>query len=410
MTAQTRAADLLLTGCRLATLVGPEPYGLIQDGAIAVSDGRITWTGRAADAPDAREVRRLDGRLVTPGLIDPHTHLVFGGDRVDEFAARSAGATYAEISAAGGGILSTVRATRAADQAELTRTALARLRDLAADGVTTVEIKSGYGLDLETERRTLRAARAAGRLAGVEVVTTYLGLHAVPPEHRADRAAYVAQVRDETLPTLAAEGLIDAVDAFAETIAFTPEEVASVFERARALGLPVKLHADQLGDGGGAALAGRYGALSADHIEYASEAGIAAMAEAGVVAVLLPGAFYTLRETRRPPMDRLRAAGVALALATDLNPGTSPIASLLTVMNMAVVLFGFTAEEALAGVTRHAARALGLHGDRGVLSPGLRADLVVWNVEHPAELSYWLGRRLCDSRYVAGVMSAAGAD
>jgi imidazolonepropionase len=276
------------------------------------------------------------------------------------------------------------------------------MRDLAADGVTTVEVKSGYGLNLETERRTLRAAREAGRLAGLNVATTYLGLHAVPPEHRADRAAYVAQVRDEVLPALAAEGLVDAVDAFAETIAFTPEEVAGVFDQARRLGLPVKLHADQLGDGGGAALAGRYRALSADHVEYASDAGIAAMAQAGVVAVLLPGAFYMLRETRRPPVDKLRAAGVPMALATDLNPGTSPVASVLTIMNMAVVLFGFTAEEALAGVTRHAAQALGLQADRGVLAPGMRADLAVWDVGDPAELSYWLGRRLCSARYLGG--------
>jgi imidazolonepropionase len=399
-------ADLLLIDCRVATLAPGSPYGLVEEAAIAVTDGRIVWVGAAADAPPAERVDRLDGRLVTPGLIDPHTHLVFGGDRVGEFAARSAGATYAEIAAAGGGILSTVRATRAADEAELTRTALARMRDLAADGVTTVEVKSGYGLDLETERRALRAAREAGRLAGLEVATTYLGLHAVPPEHRGDRAAYVAYVRDDVLPALAAEGLVDAVDAFAETIAFTPEEVAGVFDQARGLGLPVKLHADQLGDGGGAALAGRYRALSADHVEYASDAGIAAMAEAGVVAVLLPGAFYMLRETRKPPVEKLRAAGVPMALATDLNPGTSPIASLLTVMNMAVVLFGFTAEEALAGVTRHAAQALGLQADRGALAPGMRADMAVWGVRDPAELSYWLGRRLCSARYLGGKRTA----
>ena len=399
----------LLVDCCVATMAADAeaPYGLIEDAAIAIAGERIAWVGPAAELPNGVlgpgcAIDRLEGRLVTPGLIDPHTHLVFGGDRVGEFAARSAGASYAEIAAAGGGILSTVRATRDADEASLVDSARARLRDLVADGVTTVEIKSGYGLDLETERRCLRAAREAGRLAGVRVRTTYLGLHAVPPEHRADRARYVALVRDEVLPALAAEGLVDAVDAYAESIAFTPEEVASVFEAARGLGLPVKLHADQLGDGGGAALASRYGALSADHVEYVSDAGVRAMAEAGVTAVLLPGAFYMLRETRKPPVDALRRAGVAMALATDLNPGTSPIGSLLTIMNMAVVLFGLTAEDALAGTTREASRALGLQEETGRLAPGLRADLAVWDVADPAELSYWLGRRLCATRYLAG--------
>lgn len=397
--------DRLLLDCRAATMEAgaTQPYGLIEDAAIALQGDRIAWIGAAAELPpggQAEAVDRLEGRLVTPGLIDPHTHLVFGGDRVGEFAARSAGASYAEIAAQGGGILSTMRATREADEAELVRTALPRLHDLAADGVTMVEIKSGYGLDLETERRMLRAAREAGRQAGVRVVTTFLGLHAVPPEYRDRREAYVALVRDGMLPSLHAEGLIDAVDAFAETIGFTAEETASLFERARDLGLPVKLHADQLGDGGGAALASRYGALSADHIEYVSDEGIAAMAQSGVAAVLLPGAFYVLRETRKPPVGKLRAADVPMALATDLNPGTSPVASLLTVMNMAVVLFGLTAEEALAGVTREAARALGLQG--GVLAENARADLAVWNCRDPAELSYWIGRRLCAGRYVAG--------
>ena len=397
--------DRLLTGCRAATMApgSRTPYGLIEDAAIGITDGRIAWIGPAGDVPeDARETQRLGGRLVTPGLIDPHTHLVFGGDRVGEFAARSAGATYAEIAAAGGGILSTVRATREAEAGELVRTAVQRLRDLAADGVTSVEVKSGYGLDFETERKMLLAAREAGRRAGVRVTTTFLGLHALPPEHRDDRGGYVARMRDEILPALAGEGLVDHVDAFAETIAFTADEVASVFEKARELGLPVKLHADQLTDGGGAGLAARYGALSADHVEFASDEGIAAMADAGVVTVLLPGAFYALRETTKPPVDKLRAAGVGMALATDMNPGTSPVASLLTIMNMAVVLFGLTSEEALAGVTREAARALGAADDLGTLEAGKRADLAVWNAGDPAELSYWLGRRLCAGRYLGG--------
>ena len=383
--------------------MGPgAPYGLVEDAAIAITGGRIAWVGPAAEAPSAGRVEDLDGRLVTPGLIDPHTHLVFGGDRVGDFAARAAGATYKEIAAKGGGILSTVRATREADESELVRSAVERLRDLTADGVTTVEIKSGYGLDLESERKMLSAARTAGRQAGVRVLTTFLGLHALPPEYKTRRAAFVSLMADQVLPALAAEGLVDAVDAFAESIAFTPDEVAKVFDQAFRMGLPVKLHADQLGDGDGARLAARYRALSADHVEHASPAGVQAMAEAGVVAVLLPGAFYALRDTTRPPVEAFRKAGVRMALATDLNPGTSPLTSLLTVMNMAVVLFGLTAEEALAGVTREAARALDLE-DAGVIEAGRRADLAVWNVTDPAELSYWIGRRLCHARYVEGV-------
>ena len=396
------SADLVLTGCRAATLQAGAPYGLVDDAAIAIAGGRIAWVGPADAAPSARQTEHLGGRLVTPGLIDPHTHLVFGGDRVGDFAERAAGATYKQIAAKGGGILSTVRATRAASETELVRSAVERLRDLTADGLTTVEIKSGYGLDLESERKMLTAARLAGRQAGVRVLTTFLGLHALPPEYATRRNEFVRLMADEVLPALAAEGLVDAVDAYAESIAFTPAEVARVFDRAFHLGLPVKLHADQLGDGGGAALAARYRALSADHVEHASPAGVQAMAEAGVVAVLLPGAFYALRDTTKPPVEAFRAAGVRMALASDLNPGTSPLASLLTVMNMAVVLFGLTAEEALAGVTREAARALDLE-DAGVIEPGRRADLAVWNVAHPDELSYWLGRRLCEARYVEGV-------
>ena len=395
-------ADLLLTGCRAATMRPGAPYGLVEDAAVAVTGGRIAWVGPADEAPQARQTESLGGRLVTPGLIDPHTHLVFGGDRVGDFAARAAGATYKQIAAKGGGILSTVRATRAASEAELVRSAVERQRDLTADGVTTVEVKSGYGLDLESERKMLVAARLAGRQAGVRVLTTFLGLHALPAEYATRRNEFVRLMADEVLPALAAEGLVDAVDAFAESIAFTPDEVAKLFDRAFHLGLPVKLHADQLSDGDGAALAARYRALSADHVEHASPAGVQAMAGAGVVAVLLPGAFYALRDTTKPPVEAFRAAGVRMALATDLNPGTSPLTSLLTVMNMAVVLFGLTAEEALAGVTREAALALDLE-DAGVIEPGRRADLAVWNVRDPAELSYWLGRRLCEARYVEGV-------
>ena len=397
-------SDLLFTNCRVATMspAVAAPYGLIENAAIAVENGAVAWVGPAAEAPPTPFSEDLGGRLVTPGLIDPHTHAVFGGERVSEFARRSAGETYADIARSGGGIATTVRATRAASEAELTESAAARLADLAADGVTAVEIKSGYGLNLESERAMLRAARAAGARHGMRVFTSFLGLHALPPEHRESRAEYVRLMRDDVLPALAGEGLVDAVDAYAEAIAFTPEEVGSLFEQARRLGLPVKLHADQLGDGGGAALAARYTALSADHVEHTSPEGVRAMAEAGVAAVLLPGAFYALRETTRPPIAAFREAGVAMALATDLNPGTSPLASLLTTMNMAVVLFGLSAEEALAGVTRNAARALGA-ADLGVIEPGRRADLAVWDVSDPAELSYWLGRRLCHARYRDGL-------
>ena len=397
--------DRLITDCRIATMVeGEVPYGAIDDGAILVRNGRIAWVGAAADLPphDARDIDRLDGAWVTPGLIDCHTHLVFGGDRSAEFEQRLEGATYEEIARAGGGIVSSVAATRAASGDELLVSALDRLAGLTATGVTTIEIKSGYGLDRDTELKMLRVARRIGREAGVRVRTSYLGLHAVPPEYRSDRAAYVDLAIDDILPAAHAEGLVDAVDAYCEPIAFSGTEVARLFEQAARLGLPVRLHADQLSDSGGAALAARHGALSADHIEYASEAGVRAMAEAGVVAVLLPGAFLMLRETRLPPMAVLREHGVAMAVATDCNPGTSPLASMTAAMTLACVQFRLTPEEALAGTTRNAARALGLQGDIGTLAAGMIADLAVWDIARPAELAYWLGKPLLRHRYVAG--------
>jgi len=399
-------ADRLITDCRLATMVqGGEPYGAVEDAALLIAAGRIVWTGPRADLPahDATQTDRLDGRWVTPGLIDCHTHLVFGGDRSGEFEQRLGGATYEQIARAGGGIVSSVAATRAASENALYASALTRLAGLKATGVTTVEIKSGYGLDHDSELKMLRVARRLGREAGVRVRTSYLGLHAVPPEHRADRARYVDKAVDEILPAAHAEGLVDAVDAYCEPIAFSTDEVARLFDRARALGLPVKLHADQLSDGGGAALAARYNALSADHIEHTTEAGIQAMAQAGVVAVLLPGAFLMLRETTPPPIDLLRRHGVAMAVATDCNPGTSPVASMTAALNLACVQFRLTPEEALAGATRIAARALGLQDGTGTLEPGKAADLAVWDIERPAELCYWLGKPLLHARYLAGV-------
>ncbi len=398
-------ADRLITDCHLATMVeGGVAYGAIKNGAILIRDRHIVWIGARADLPahEAVQTDRLDGRWVTPGLIDCHTHLVFGGDRSGEFEQRLNGATYEEIARAGGGIVSSMTATRAASEDELYASAVSRLEGLKATGVTTVEIKSGYGLDQDAELKMLRVARRIGREAGVRVRTSYLGLHAVPPEHRADRSAYVDIAIDEILPTAHAEKLVDAVDAYCEPIAFSDGEVSRLFEKARALGLPVKLHADQLSDGGGAALAARYGALSADHIEHSNEAGIRAMAEAGVVAVLLPGAYLMLRETTPPPIALLRQHGVAMAVATDCNPGTSPVASMTAAMTLACVQFRLTPEEALAGATRNAATALGLADEIGTLEIGKAADLAVWNVTRPAELCYWLGKPILHARYLSG--------
>nr|WP_255440127.1 imidazolonepropionase [Caenimonas sedimenti] len=370
------------------------PYGLVEDAALVVEDGRIAWLGPRAALPaewDAQAQARHDcgGALITPGLIDCHTHLVYGGDRAHEFELRLNGASYEDIARAGGGIASTVRATRAASEDELLEQSRVRLRALKAEGVTTVEIKSGYGLSLAEERKCLRVARRLGQEEGVAVRTTFLGAHALPPEFAGRADDYITEVLN-MLPALHGEGLVDAVDAFCERIAFSPEQTARVFEAASSLALPVKLHAEQLSDSGGAALAARYGALSCDHLEWLSEEGARAMAAANSVAVLLPGAFYFLRETRLPPVDLLRSQGVPIAVSTDCNPGSSPCTSLLLMLNMACTLFRLTPEEALAGVTRAAARALGLT-DRGTLAPGQRADFVLWDVARPAQLCYAIG-------------------
>ena len=369
---------------------GRPGLGVVERGAVACEGGRIVFAGPEQDLPAQDGAVDCEGRWILPGLIDCHTHLVYAGNRAREFEQRLAGATYEEIARAGGGIVSTVRATRGATVEGLIAASLPRLDALLAEGVTTVEIKSGYGLDLATEARQLRAARALGRERSVQVVTSFLGAHAMPPE-MSDRDAYIGLVCDEMLPAIAAEGLADAVDAFCDGIGFTPEQTERVFAAAARHGLPVKLHADQLSDLGGAALAARHGALSADHLEHASEAGAAALAEAGTVAVLLPGAFYFLRETQAPPVAALRRHGAHIALATDSNPGSSPLTSPLLTMNMGATLFRLTVEECIAGFTREAARALGLLGEIGTLEAGKRCDLSIWDVETPAELVYRIG-------------------
>ncbi len=396
--------DLLLTDVRLATLcAGGEPYGVIDNGALAIAGGLVSWCGPAAELPAtaAREVRSGGGRWLTPALIDCHTHLLFGGDRAREFEQRLEGVSYEEIARAGGGIMSTVRATRAADDEELLDAAARRLSSLRRDGVATVEIKSGYGLDLETELRLLRLARSLGEQCGLTVRTTFLGAHAVPAEYAGNADRYIDFICNEVLPAVHAEKLADAVDAYCESIAFSADQVARVFECAAGYGLPVKLHADQLSDSGGATLAARFGALSADHLEYTPTAGIAQLAAAGSVAVMLPGAFVTLRESQVPPLDELRKHNVPLALATDCNPGTSPVCSLLMMLPLATSQFRMTPEECLAGVTRNAARALGLD-DRGTLEAGKRADLALWDITHPRELSYWMGLNPLAALYIGG--------
>jgi len=398
--------ERLLLNATLASFGDDTPYGLLPQAAVAVHRGRIAWMGAMDELPRApREladrVDSVDGALVTPGLVDCHTHLVFGGDRAQEFELRLNGASYEDIARAGGGIVSSVNATRAASEEALFAQALPRARALRADGVTTLEIKSGYGLQLDAERRMLRVARRLGRELGISVRTSFLGLHALPAEYRDDRGAYVTLVCDELLPALAGEGLVDAVDAFCESIGFTRAETERVFARATELGLPVKLHAEQLSDQGGAALVAQFNGLSADHLEHLGNAGVEAMAAAGTIAVLLPGAFYALRETRLPPIAALREHAVPIAIATDCNPGTSPLLSLRLAANMACTLFRLTPEEALRGVTASAARALGLH-DRGTLAVGQRADLVVWHARQPAELCYWIGGQLVREVIVGG--------
>ena len=388
------AGQGVLANARVATFAADGPYGLLDDGALAIQAGRIRWVGPREGLPPDYATWPLDdlgGRLVTPALVDCHTHIVFGGDRAREFEMRLTGASYEEIARAGGGIRSTVRATREASEDALLESALARVDTLIAEGLGTLEVKSGYGLDLDTERRMLRVARRIGEVRDVTVATTFLGAHALPPEYQDRPDAYIEYVAGEVLPALAAEGLVDAVDAFCESIAFSPAQVARVFDAADELDIPVKIHAEQLSDLGGARLAARYGALSADHLEYLDPGDAVALSDAGTVAVLLPGAFYYLRETRLPPVGALREAGVRIAIATDCNPGSSPLASLLLAVNMACTLFRLTPEEALAGVTREGARALGMASEIGTLEAGKRADVAVWNADSPAELAYRIG-------------------
>ena len=386
--------DRVWRGARLATMAAAQPgLGIVENGLIAAKDGRIVYAGTASDAPslDAAETIDCAGRWITPGLVDCHTHIVYGGNRAHEFELRLAGASYDEISRAGGGIVSTMRATREASEDALLDAARKRVEALMRDGVTTLEIKSGYGLDLDSEMKSLRVARRLGEVLPLSVVTTFLGAHALPPEANGDKDAYIAQVCERQLPAVANAGLADAVDAFCESIAFSPEQTARVFETARTFGLPVKLHAEQLTTLGGAALAARFGALSADHLEHADEAGIQALAQSGTVAVLLPGAFYFLRETQKPPVDLLRKHGVPIAISSDSNPGTSPLTSLLLTMNMAATFFRLTVDECLLGVTRQAARALGRLDQVGTLEAGKSCDLAIWDIERPAELVYRIG-------------------
>ena len=386
--------DRMWKSARLATMAEGRPgLGVVERGLVATRNGRIVYAGAEADAPalEASEIVDCAGRWITPGLVDCHTHIVYGGDRAHEFELRLAGASYAEIARAGGGIVSTMRATRSASEEALVAQALPRVDALIAEGVTTMEVKSGYGLDRDSELKSLRAARRLGEVRPLSVSTTFLGAHAIPPEAKGDGDGYIATVCEDMLPAVAAARLADSVDAFCETIGFTPDQVARVFEAARAHGLPVKLHAEQLSNQKGAELAARFGAQSADHLEHVDEEGIAALARSGTVAVLLPGAFYFVRETHKPPVDALRRAGAHIALASDSNPGTSPLTSLLLAMNMGATLFRLTVEECLLGITREAARALGRLETVGTLETGKSCDLAIWDIERPAELVYRIG-------------------
>ena len=384
----------LFRNAQIATMTPGKSYGLIENGAVVISADRIKWVGAEKELPDefaGLQGKNLEGRLVTPALIDCHTHLVYGGSRATEFELRLKGASYEEISRSGGGILSTVKATRTATEEELFTQSLPRFDALLAEGVGTVEIKSGYGLDLETEIKMLRVARKLGKERSVRVKTSFLGAHAIPPEFSGKADAYIDFVCEEVLPAVHYENLADAVDGFCENIAFSPNQISRVFEKAKSFGLPVKLHAEQLSNLGGATLAAKYGALSADHLEFLDQTGVEVMGESGTVAVLLPGAFYTLRETQLPPLESLRKAEVPIAIATDCNPGSSPLTSILLCMNMSCTLFRMTPEEALCGVTVVAAQALGIGDEVGTIEVGKKAELAVWNVDQPAELAYRAG-------------------
>jgi len=397
--------DLLLTNTRIATMQESDvPYGVIENGALGIADGKIAWVGPESELPSGINCRTLSlrDRWLTPALIDCHTHVIFGGNRAEEFEQRLMGVSYEEIAKAGGGILSTVDATRSASSNDLANSAVVRLNSLAREGVATVEIKSGYGLDVENELKMLRIARSLAGSSGISTSTSFLGAHAVPAEFAGRADQYIEMLCEEALPRAAEEGLVDAVDAYCENIAFSTDQIARLFETAQSLSLPVKLHADQLSDSGGAELAASFLALSADHLEYTSKEGVTALADAGSVAVLLPGAFLTLGQTQLPPVDLLREEQVPIAVATDCNPGTSPICSLRSAMNLATSLFRLTPEECVAGTTREAARALGLLHDRGTLERGKRADIAVWNIGHPRELTYWLGLNELSDLFIGG--------
>ncbi len=397
--------DLLLTNAHIATMQESDvAYGVIENGALGIADGKIAWVGPESELPSGINCRTLSlrDRWLTPALIDCHTHVIFGGNRAEEFEQRLMGVSYEEIAKAGGGILSTVDATRSASSNDLANSAVVRLNSLAREGVATVEIKSGYGLDAENELKMLRVARSLAGSSGISTSTSFLGAHAVPAEFAGRADQYIEMLCEEALPRAAEEGLVDAVDAYCENIAFSTDQIARLFETAQSLNLPVKLHADQLSDSGGAELAASFLALSADHLEYTSKEGVTALAEAGSVAVLLPGAFLTLGQTQLPPVDRLREEQVPIAVATDCNPGTSPICSLRSAMNLATSLFKLTPEECLAGTTREAARALGLLHDRGTLETGKRADIAAWNIDHPRELTYWLGLNELSDLFIGG--------